>query len=76
MANGQFFSGLVRLYHATFDRESDIPGIGYWARQLAKGEIVFAEVAAALNNRGQTPIKALSWLDAPLFQKRNNNRQQ
>ena len=47
MANGQFFSGLVRLYHATFDRTSDIEGIGYWARQLAKGEIVFAEVAAA-----------------------------
>jgi len=47
MANGQFFSGLVRLYHATFDRESDIEGIGYWARQLAKGDIVFAEVAAA-----------------------------
>ncbi len=47
MANGQFFSGLVRLYHASFDRESDMPGIGHWARQLAQGEIVFAEVAAA-----------------------------
>ena len=47
MANGQFFSGLVRLYHATFDRSSDIGGLGHWARQLAKGEMVFAEVAAA-----------------------------
>ena len=47
MANGQFFSGLVRLYHATFDRSSDIGGLGHWARQLAKGEMVFAEVVAA-----------------------------
>ncbi|HAD08783.1 MAG TPA: hypothetical protein DCF62_04825, partial [Porticoccaceae bacterium] len=47
MANGQFFSGLVRLYHATFGRESDREGVGFWASQLAKGEIVFLDVVEA-----------------------------
>jgi hypothetical protein len=47
MANGTFFSSLVRLYHATFNRESDIEGIGYWASQLASGEITFADVVEA-----------------------------
>ncbi len=45
MANGEFFSSLVRLYHATFDRESDMEGIGYWASKLARGEMTFGEVA-------------------------------
>lgn len=47
MANGTFFSSLVRLYHATFDRSSDKGGVGYWASKLAKGEMTFAEVAAS-----------------------------
>jgi len=45
MANGQFFSGLVRLYHATLDRSIDNSGVGYWASQLAKGDITFIELA-------------------------------
>ena len=44
MANGQFFSGLVRLYHATFGRDSDMAGVGHWASQLARGEMVFIDV--------------------------------
>ncbi|MGH1462058.1 MAG: DUF4214 domain-containing protein, partial [Neptuniibacter sp.] len=47
MANGVFFSSLVRLYHSTFDRSSDIEGVGYWASRLAKGEMTFLEVAEA-----------------------------
>ena len=47
MANGQFFSGLVRLYHATFGRQSDMGGVGFWASQLAKGDIVFLDVVEA-----------------------------
>lgn len=45
MANGKFFSSLVRLYHATFDRESDMKGVGHWASKLAKGEVTFEDVA-------------------------------
>jgi hypothetical protein len=47
MANGTFFSSLVRLYHATFNRESDMEGIGYWASHLARGEITFEDVVNA-----------------------------
>jgi len=45
MANGVFFSNLVRLYHAVFDRESDLEGLGFWASNLAQGNITFADVA-------------------------------
>ena len=45
MSNGQFFSSLVRLYHATFDRQADSAGVGHWASQLASGEMSFNDVA-------------------------------
>lgn len=45
MANGTFYSALVRLYHASFNRESDMGGVGYWTSQLANGALTFAEVA-------------------------------
>jgi len=45
MSNGQFFSSLVRLYHATFDRQAESAGVGHWASQLASGEMSFNDVA-------------------------------
>ncbi|WP_404298051.1 DUF4214 domain-containing protein [Halomonas sp.] len=57
MANGTFFASLVRLYHATFDRSSDIEGVGYWASKLAKGEMTFQQVAE-------------SFMESPEFQEK------
>ncbi|MDO9266713.1 MAG: DUF4214 domain-containing protein [Sulfurimonas sp.] len=45
MANGQYFSALVRLYHASFDRSSDNAGMANWATQLASGSLSIADVA-------------------------------
>ncbi|WP_310441873.1 DUF4214 domain-containing protein [Sulfurimonas sp.] len=45
MANGQYFSALVRLYHASFDRSSDSAGVANWATQLASGSLSIADVA-------------------------------
>ena len=50
MANGQFFSGLVRLYHATLNRSADHESLGYWVSQLAKGddEFTFIDLAEVI----------------------------
>ena len=37
MSNHNLFPSLVRLYHATFNREADKMGVGHWAKQLTSG---------------------------------------